>query len=131
MSTAEPYRKVLLVLLAQVPSTRVLDAACALCGRLGAGLEIVSLGGRLPHDLLEATAKEVALSGLSCAAVERPDWHVDDLVEWANSRSCVATVMLPASERDLAEGGPSDAEAWRRLACPRVVVGREPIDEQL
>lgn len=131
MPVAEPYRRVLLVLLTQVPSSRVLDAACALCERLGAGLEIVSLGGRLPHDLLEATAKEVLACGLSCRAVDRPDWHVDDLVEWANSRSCVATVMLPAAERELAEAGPSDADAWRRLVCPRVVVGREPIDEQL
>jgi hypothetical protein len=125
MSTAEPYRKVLLVLLAHVPSRRVLDAACALCDRLGAGLEIVSLGELLPEDLLEATAKEVAQSGLSCRAIGKPEWGVDDLVDWANSRSCVATVMLPATD-----AGQADADGWRRLSCPLVLVGREPIDEQ-
>ncbi len=124
----EPYRKVLLVLLAHVPSRRVLDAACALCGRLGAGLEIVSLGGALPTGLLDATAKEVAGSGLSCKAFDRPDWGIDDLVDWANGRACVATVMLPAAEREAAPDLDQDeAAGWRRLICPLVLAGREPI----
>jgi len=132
MAAAEPYRKVLLVLSAHVPSGRVLDAACALCERMAAGLEIVSLGGRLPADLLDATVKEVARSGLSCQAVDKPDWCVEDLVDWANSRACVATVMLPASARGVtAANGQVDADGWRRLSCPLVVVGRESIDEQM
>ncbi len=126
MSAAEPYRKVLLVLLAHVPSRRVLDAACALCERLGAGLEIVSLGGSLPQDLLNATAKEVALSGLNCKALDKKDWGIADLVDWANSRSCVSTVMLPASECGPVNApDQDDADAWRHLACPLVLAGRE------
>lgn len=131
MTAAEPYRKVLLVLSTHVSSGRVLDAACALCDRMGAGLEIVGLGGHLSADLLDATAKEVAHSGLSCSAVDRPHWGVDDLVDWANSRACVCTVMLPASTHEVAaEGGQVDAEGWRRLSCPLVLVGQESIDEQ-
>lgn len=128
MPTPEPYRKVLLVLIAQVPSRRVLDAACALCGRLGAGLEIVRLGDRLPDDLLAATVKEVAASGLYCQAVAKPDWGVEELVAWANDRACVATVMVPAQER-VAAPDDGHADVWRRLSCPLVVVGRESIDE--
>ncbi|NTV94612.1 MAG: hypothetical protein HGA75_04260 [Thiobacillus sp.] len=129
---SEPYRKVLLVLIEHAPSPRVLDAACALCGRLGAGLEVVRLGVRLPEDLLAATVKEVARSGLSCSAVAKPDWEAADLVEWANGRACVATVMLPALEHEaLSEAGHGEAEQWRRLSCPLVVVGRESIDEQM
>lgn len=132
MSVSEPYRKVLLVLIAHVPSRRVLDAACALCGRLGAGLEVVRLGSRLPEDLLLATVKEVAQSGLACTAVAKPDWGVDELVAWANSRACVATVMLPAQERGAVPAdGHAETDAWRRLSCPLVVVGRESIDEQM
>ena len=132
MTTAEPYRKVLLVLSAQIPSRRVLDAACALCDRTGAGLEIVGLGGRLPADLIAATVKEVARSGLNCRAVDKPDWCVDDLVDWANSRACVSTVMLPASAPDVtAENAQVDADGWRRLSCPLVLVGHESIDERM
>ena len=120
MSISEPYRKVLLVLIAHPPSRRVLDAACALCDRLGAGLEIVGLGRRLPEDLPAATAAEVAPSGLNCSMTLKPDWDVEDLIEWANSRACVATVMVPAPEG--AEAMESDR--WRRLVCPLVVVGR-------
>jgi hypothetical protein len=127
---SDPYRKVLLVLIEHAPSRRVLDAACALCGRLGAGLEVVRLGARLPEDLLAATVKEVMRSGLSCGAVAKPDWDVADLVEWANGRACVATVMVPALEHEVAsESGHGEADPWRRLSCPLVVVGRESIDE--
>lgn len=123
---SEPYRKVLLVLIAQVPPRRVLDAACALCGRLGAGLEIVSVGKSLPEDLLLATVKEVALAGVDCHAVARPEWGVADLVKWANSRSCVATVMRPAMEHEvLSAAGRAEADLWQRLGCPLVVVGAE------
>jgi hypothetical protein len=126
MPTAEPYRKVLLVLIEHVPTQRVLDAACALCDRLGAGLEIVRLGDRLPEDLLVATVKEITHSGLNCAAVARPDWGVEDLVEWANSRACVATVMVPAYEREaMAATEQPENDRWHHLACPLVVVGRE------
>ncbi|MDD4879994.1 MAG: hypothetical protein PHX10_00310 [Gallionellaceae bacterium] len=132
MTTAEPYRKVLLVLSSDLPSGRVLDAACALCDRMGAGLEIVGLGEALSAELLDATVREVAHSGLSCRAVAKPDWGVEDLVDWANSRACVATVMLSATAKGVAtEEGQVDADGWRRLSCPLVVVGRESIDEQM
>lgn len=120
MSTTDPYRKVLLVLIDGIPETRARDAARALCERLGAGLEIVGLGGRLAPIALDELAGEFAASGLSCTARAMPDWGVADLVEWANGRSCVATVMLAAA------GGPDD-EQWRRLACP-LVMGRAPTD---
>lgn len=129
MVSADPYRKVLLVLLANVPSRRVLDAACSLCDRLGAGLEVVGLGKLLPADLLDATAREVGRSGLSCSASSKPDWAIEELVGWANSRSCVATVMLPASERTGDGRAWSDDEGWQHLDCPLVVVGHETIDE--
>jgi hypothetical protein len=130
MPSVEPYRKVLLVLLADAPSRRVLDAARGLCERMAAGLEIVRVGNRLPDELLQATIKELAGAGLPCEAVQRPDGRIADLVAWANGRACVAAVMLAASDRDMpGNDAQSAADPWQHLACPLVVAGRESIDE--
>ncbi|TCJ20242.1 hypothetical protein EZJ19_00695 [Parasulfuritortus cantonensis] len=119
---SEPYRKVLLVLISAVPPPRVLDAACALCGRLGAGLEIVALGEGLAPARLAGLAERPGVHACVCRAEAKPDWGVADLVEWANARACVATVVLPEADGEAAE-----SELWRHLACPLVVVGTDPV----
>jgi hypothetical protein len=122
MSLVEPYRKVLLVLMRQAPIHNQLDAARALCERLQAGLEIVLLEtSRLDKAMLSAQAGCEA-AGLFCHLIERPEWRAEDVVAWANSRSCVAALVLAAAERGSTDGAP---DPWQHLACPLVLAGRE------
>lgn len=121
MSPVEPYRKVLLVLSQPDAARRVLDAACALCERLQAGLEIVCLGEGPVPDALGAAQAEIAGAGLFCELIARPGWGAAEVVDWANGRACVAALMRVAEAGAQAASGP---DPWQRLACPLVVVGQ-------
>jgi hypothetical protein len=125
MSTVEPYRKVLLVLIRHAPTPQVLNAAKSLCERLQAGLEIVCLGSEVRAEYAGVMAAEVSAAGLFCRLERRPQWAADDVVAWANSRACVAAVVLAATERETVAGDEPARDPWQHLACPLVVAGRD------
>lgn len=114
-------RKVLLAIREGHLDPRLLVSARSLCQRLDAGLDILLLasGDSLPPEvaLLVATlrAEGVVYSLTRMAQLRRRD-----IVQYANTHECIATVVIDSLEGWESVAEDRAADPWAKLACPLV-----------
>lgn len=114
-------RKVLLAIREGHLDPRLLTSARSLCQRLDAGLDILLLatGDSLPAEVA-ALVGSLREAGVVHSLTKKPQLRRRDIVQYANTHECIATVVI-----DSLEGWESIAEdravdPWAKLACPLV-----------
>lgn len=114
-------RKVLLAIREGYLDPRLLTAARNLCQRLGAGLDILLAcrDGQLPpavKELIESLRDE----GMAYSLSRYEALRRRDVVQYANTHECVATVVIDSLEgwESVARGRASNP--WKNLSCPLV-----------
>ncbi|MBI4756636.1 MAG: hypothetical protein HY778_14715 [Betaproteobacteria bacterium] len=114
-------RKVLLAVREGHVDQRLLASARGLCQRMDADLNILVLcsGERLPPEV-EVFVKTLRDEGVAYTLTRRPLLRRRDIVQYANTHECIATVVIDSLEgwESVAEDRASDP--WRKLACPLV-----------
>ncbi|MDP1733581.1 MAG: hypothetical protein Q8L44_04370 [Sulfuritalea sp.] len=121
MSSARTERKVVLAVREGHIEPRLLASARSLCERLDAELDILArvAGPALPGEL-EEFIESLRAAGVSYSLARKPEMRRRDIVQYANTHECVATVVIDSLEgwESVAEDRASDP--WSRLACPLV-----------
>lgn len=121
MSRRKPERKVLLAVREGHVDQRLLASARGLCQRMDAGLDILVLSTceQLPAEV-EAFVKTLRDEGATYTLTRTPLLRRRDIVQYANTHECIATVVIDSLEgwESVAEDRASDP--WRKLACPLV-----------
>lgn len=117
----KPGRKVLLAMRAGCIDPRLLASARGLCERMGAELDILARvsGDALPAELA-AFINALRTAGVPYSLACKPELRRRDIVQYANTHECVASVVIDSLEgwEGVAEDRSSDP--WARLACPLV-----------
>lgn len=121
VTAAKPERKVLLAVREGHLDPRLLASARSLCQRLDAELDILvrTVGEKLPGEIDELL-RALRRDGVLYTVTQQPVMRRRDIVRYANTHECIATVVI-----DSLEGWESVAEdrasnPWLRLACPLV-----------
>lgn len=114
-------RKVLLAIREGFLDPRLLASARNLCQRLGAGLDILLAcrDGQLPAavaDLIKTLRDEAVVYSLS----RYEQLRRRDVVQYANTHECVATVVIDSLEGWESVARSRTANPWKNLACPLV-----------
>lgn len=121
VSPYQPERKILLAIREGFLDPRLLVSARSLCERLGAGLDIL-LASR--DRLLPAAVGELVKT-LRAEGVPYTISHFDqlsrrDVVRYANTHECVATVVIDSLEGWESIARSRATDPWKSLACPLV-----------
>jgi hypothetical protein len=121
MPKPQAERKVLLAIREGYLDPRLLASARSLCQRMGAGLDILLLaaGEQLPPEV-EALVQSLRSEGVMYALTRKSQLRRRDIVQYANTHECIATVVIDSLEgwESVAEDKSSDP--WRKLDCPLV-----------
>lgn len=120
MPRSSEDRKVLLAIREGHLDPRLLASARGLCQRMEAGLDILLLAsGDLPDEVARLI-ESLRVDGVSYSLTQRPVLRRRDIVQYANTHECVATVVIDSLEgwESVAEDRASDP--WARLSCPLV-----------
>lgn len=121
MEISKPRRKVLLAVREDHIDGRLLAAARNLCQRMEAELDILM---RVRNDILPAELQGFIATlqgeGVAYTLSLKPLLRRRDIVLYANSHECIATVVIDSLEgwECVAEDRTSDP--WAKLACPLV-----------
>lgn len=120
-STVLSERKVLIALREGYLDPRLLASARNLCQRLGAGLDIllVCQGGQLPAavaDLIKTLRDE----GVAYSISRYEQLRRRDIVQYANTHECIATVVIDSLEGWESLAHSRSANPWKNLHCPLV-----------
>lgn len=114
-------RKVLLAVREGHVAPRLLASARGLCQRMDADLDILLLaaGEELPPEV-KSFISTLQREGVAYTLTRKPLLRRRDIVEYANTHECIATVVIDSLEgwESVAQDRASDP--WRRLACPLV-----------
>jgi hypothetical protein len=121
MPTSQAERKVLLAIREGYLDPRLLASARSLCQRMGAGLDILLLadGERLPAEV-EALVQSLRADGVMYSLTRKPQLRRRDIVQYANTHECVATVVIDSLEGWESVAQDKTSDPWRKLACPLV-----------
>jgi hypothetical protein len=121
MKATPPERKVLLALRDGRIDGRLMVVARGLCERMGAELDILlaTAGEPVPADVARL-AGTLRRSGINYSLTRREDLSRRDVVDYANSHECIATVLIKSFEEWQAGAADRAANPWHRLACPLV-----------
>ena len=121
MSGPQSERKVLLAIREGHVDQRLLASARALSQRMDADLDILVLSNNetLPPEV-EDFVKTLRDEGVAYTLAVRPLLRRRDIVQYANTHECVASVVIDSREgwESVAQDRASDP--WRKLACPLV-----------
>lgn len=131
MINSKTDRKVLLAIHAGRIDPRLLVSARSLCQRMEAGLDILILAGddELPAEVA-AFLGMLRAEGVAYTLTVKPLLRRRDIVQYANTHECIATVVIDSLEgwEGVAEDKTSDP--WRKLACPLVTAApRKPVPD--
>lgn len=121
MNHRKSDRKILLAVREDHIDPRLLAAARSLCQRMDADLDILLLAaGEGMPAAVEAFVKTLREEGVAYALTRKPLLRRRDIVQYANTHECIATVVIDSPEgwESVAEDRASDP--WRKLACPLV-----------
>jgi hypothetical protein len=114
-------RKVLLAIREGHLDPRLLSSARSLCQRIGADLDILLAtdGKQLPAVVVELI-KTLRAEGVMYSITQKPLLRRRDIVQYANTHECIATVVIDSLEgwEDIARSRASNP--WAMLACPLV-----------
>lgn len=121
MRQRKTERKILLAVREGHVVPRLLASARGLCQRMNADLDILLLSASegLPVEL-EGFLGTLREAGVAYALTRKASLRRRDIVQYANTHECIATVVIDSLEgwESVAEDRTSDP--WRRLACPLV-----------
>lgn len=134
MNKRKSDRKILLAVREGHVAPRLLASARSLCQRMDADLDIlvVAAGEGLTAEV-EAFVRTLRDEGVAYTLTKRPLLRRRDIVQYANTHECIATVVIDSLEgwESVAEDRASDP--WRKLACPLVTAAppksSEPVEK--
>lgn len=121
METRKPERKVLLAVREGHVDPRLLASARSLCQRMDAELDILARvsGSSLPTDLADFIAS-LRSDGVAYSLSQKPELRRRDIVDYANTHECIATVVIDSLEGWEVVAADRSSNPWARLACPLV-----------
>ena len=121
MDERKSPRKILLAVREDHVDPRLLASARNLCQRMDAELDILvrTSQTRLPKDLA-AFIGELRNDGVPYALSQKPEMRRRDIVDYANTHECVATVVIDSLEGWETVAADRNSDPWARLACPLV-----------
>lgn len=121
METRKPERKVLLAVREGHVDPRLLASARSLCQRMDAELDILARvsGSSLPPDLADFIAS-LRADGVAYSLSQKPELRRRDIVHYANTHECIATVVIDSLEGWEVVAADRSSDPWARLACPLV-----------
>lgn len=121
MKSSPPERKVLLALRDGRVDARLMVVARGLCERMGAELDILLAAAAepLPPDVARL-AGALRSMGINYSLTRRTDLSRRDVVDYANSHECIASVLITSLEEWQGAAQDRTANPWHRLACPLV-----------
>lgn len=121
METRKPERKVLLAVREGHVDPRLLASARSLCQRMDAELDILArvAGSTLPTDLADFIAG-LRADGVAYSLSQKPELRRRDIVDYANTHECIATVVIDSLEGWEVVAADRSSDPWARLACPLV-----------
>ncbi len=121
MPTPHAERKVLLAIREGYLDPRLLASARSLCQRMAAGLDILLLAGgdQLPAEV-ETLVQSRRAEGVMYSLTRKPQLRRRDIVQYANTHECIATVVIDSLEGWESVAQDKSSDPWRKLACPLV-----------
>lgn len=121
METRKPPRKILLAVREGCIEPRLLASARGLCQRMDAELDILLRAGgeSLPADLANFI-RQLRADGLPYSLTRKPELRRRDIVDYANTHECIATVIIDSLEGWELVAADRASDPWARLACPLV-----------
>jgi len=114
-------RKVLLAIRAGRIDPRLLVSTRSLCQRMDAGLDILMIAGseELPVEVAELI-KALREDGMAYTVTQKPILRRRDIVDYANTRECISTVVIDSLEGWESVAADRASNPWAKLACPLV-----------
>jgi hypothetical protein len=76
-------------------------------------------GNVLPGDL-EAFITSLRKDGVAYSLSQKPELRRRDIVDYANTHECIATVVIDSLEGWEVVAADRSTDPWARLACPLV-----------
>ena len=121
MSGRKPERKVLLAVREGHVDQRLLASARALSQRMDADLDILVLpaAAEMPAEV-SAFVKTLRDEGVAYTLSMKPGLRRRDIVQYANTHECVATVVIDSREGWESVAADRASDPWAKLACPLV-----------
>jgi len=121
MSGPQSERKVLLAIREGHLDPRLLASARSLCQRMDAGLDILLLarGEGLPAEVADLV-KTLREAGVMYSLTQKPVLRRRDVVQYANTHECIATVVIDSLEGWESVAADRASDPWAALACPLV-----------
>lgn len=124
MNSRKTQRKVLLAVREDCLDPRLLAAARGLCQRMEAELDILlRAAGEAGDDLPPALAAFIAslrAEGVPYTLTRKPELRRRDIVQYANTHECIATVVIDSLAGWEGVAADRAAAPWAKLACPLV-----------
>ncbi len=114
-------RKILLAVREGFVDPRLLASARSLCQRLDAELDILArvAGETLPPDL-DTFIAGLRADGVPYSLSQIPVLRRRDIVEYANTHECIATVVIDSLEGWEIVATDRNTDPWAKLSCPLV-----------
>ena len=121
MAHRKSERKILLAVREGYIDPRLLASARSLCERMDAELEILArVGGEaLPADLADFI-KALRSDGVTYSLSQKPELRRRDIVQYANTHECVASVVIDSLEDWEIVAADRASNPWAKLSCPLV-----------
>lgn len=121
METRKPDRKVLLAVRDGCVDPRLLASARSLCQRMDAELDILArvAGNSLRGELADFIAS-LRAEGVPYSLSQKPELRRRDIVDYANTHECIATVVIDSLEGWEGIAADRSSDPWARLSCPLV-----------
>jgi hypothetical protein len=121
MSRSSVKRRVLLAIREGHLDPRLLASARSLCQRMAAGLDILFLARseQLPAEV-SGLIDTLRAEGVMFSLTRRPALRRRDIVQYANTHECIATVVIDSLEGWESVAVDRASDPWARLACPLV-----------
>lgn len=121
MTRSKHDRKVLLAVRAGRIDPRLLASARSLSQRMDADLDILVLaaGEAIPAEV-DAFVRTLRDEGVAYTLTMKPGLRRRDIVQYANTHECIATVVIDSLEGWESVAADRASDPWARLACPLV-----------
>lgn len=121
MATRKTERKVLLAVRDGHVDQRLLASARSLCQRMEADLDVLVLAAdeQVPAEV-DDFVKTLREEGVGYTLTRKPLLRRRDIVQYANTHECIATVVIDSLEGWESVAADRASNPWAKLACPLV-----------
>lgn len=121
MADRKTERKVLLAVREGHVDQRLLASARSLCQRMDADLDVLVLAvdENIPAEV-DDFVRTLRGEGVSYTLTRKPLLRRRDIVQYANTHECIATVVIDSLEGWESVAVDRASDPWAKLACPLV-----------